>query len=49
MKIAFFTTGMTRGGAERVIATVANRLVEMGHDALVIMLKGKESIGLMTA
>lgn len=43
MKIAFFTTGMTRGGAERVIATVANRLVEMGHDALVIMLKGKES------
>ena len=43
MRIAFFTTGMTRGGAERVIATVSNRLVNMGHEVLIIMLKGKES------
>lgn len=43
MKIAFFTTGMTRGGAERVISTLCNHLVEIGHDATIIMLKGRES------
>lgn len=43
MKIAFFTTGMTRGGAERVIAMVSNRLVEMAHEVLIITLKGTES------
>lgn len=43
MKIAFFTTGMTRGGAERVIATLSNRLVEMGHDVVIVMLKGVRS------
>ena len=43
MRIAFFTTGMTRGGAERVIATLSNQLVQMGHEALIIMLKGQKS------
>lgn len=43
MKIAFFTTGMTRGGAERVIATLSNRLVEMDHDVIIVMLKGAKS------
>ncbi len=43
MKIAFFTTGMTRGGAERVIATVANRLSELGHEVSIIILKGDKS------
>lgn len=43
MRIAFFTTGMTRGGAERVIATLSNHLVKSGHEASIIMLKGEVS------
>lgn len=43
MKVVFFTTGMTKGGAERVIATISNRLVEMGHDVVIVILKGTES------
>lgn len=43
MKVVFFTTGMTRGGAERVIATIANRLVDIGHEVVIVILKGHES------
>jgi glycosyltransferase involved in cell wall biosynthesis len=42
-KVMFFTTGMTRGGAERVIATLANGLHERGVSVVVVMLKGRES------
>lgn len=42
-KVVFFTTGMTAGGAERVIATLANALVDRGFDVLIAMVKGEES------
>jgi glycosyltransferase involved in cell wall biosynthesis len=42
-KVLFFTTGMTRGGAERVLATLANGLHERGVSVVVVMLKGRES------
>lgn len=40
MRILFFTTGMTKGGAERVIATLANELVLQGHKVGIVCLKG---------
>lgn len=43
MKIMFFTTGMTRGGAERVIATLSNHFVALGHSVDIIMVKGNSS------
>ncbi|WP_313811134.1 glycosyltransferase [Glutamicibacter sp.] len=42
-KILFFTTGMTVGGAERVIATLADRLHSRGYQIVITMLKGEES------
>lgn len=42
-KILFFTTGMTAGGAERVIATLAGALRLQGHEVAIAMLKGEES------
>lgn len=42
-KILFFTTGMSAGGAERVIATLANALDERGYEVVIVMLKGTES------
>jgi len=42
-KIMFFTTGMTAGGAERVIATLANALDARGFDVVIAMIKGQES------
>lgn len=43
MRCLFFTSGMTRGGAERVIATISNCLVEAGHSVAIAMLKGTVS------
>lgn len=43
MHVAFFTTGMTRGGAERVISTVANCLSSKGIEVSIVMLKGNRS------
>lgn len=42
-KVIFFTTGMTAGGAERVIATLANALASRGCDVVIAMVKGEES------
>lgn len=42
-KIVFFTTGMTAGGAERVVATLANALAGRGFDVLIAMVKGEGS------
>lgn len=41
MRIAFFTTGMTRGGAERVIATLSNHFAKNGHEVSIVILKGE--------
>lgn len=43
MKILFFTSGMTSGGAERVIATLSNALAARGHRVVIAMLKGHSS------
>lgn len=43
MKCLFFTSGMTRGGAEHVIATLSNRMVVMGHSVSILMIKGHGS------
>lgn len=42
-KIVFLTSGMTAGGAERVVATLSNALAERGVDVIVAMLKGRQS------
>lgn len=42
-KVIFFTTGMTAGGAERVIATLANALDARGIDVVIAMVKGEVS------
>lgn len=42
-KVVFFTTGMTAGGAERVIATLANALDAHGFDVMIAMVKGEGS------
>lgn len=42
-KVVFFTTGMTAGGAERVIATLANALIERGFEVVIAMVKGDHS------
>lgn len=39
-KVVFFTTGMTAGGAERVIATLANALDARGFEVLIATVKG---------
>lgn len=39
MKITFVTIEMGGGGAERVIATFANRLVELGHEVSIVTLR----------
>lgn len=43
MKVLFFTTGMTAGGAERVIATLANEFKSLGHGISIGMIKGEDS------
>lgn len=43
LKIVFFITGMSAGGAERVVATLANALVARGLSVTVAILKGRES------
>lgn len=43
MKCLFFTSGMTRGGAEHVIATLSNYMVATGHSVTILMIKGKDS------
>lgn len=43
MRVLFFTTGMTAGGAERVIATLANEFAAGGHDVCVTFIKGDHS------
>ncbi|MCH8571900.1 glycosyltransferase [Nesterenkonia sp. AY15] len=42
-KVVFFTTGMTAGGAERVVATLANALDSRGFEVVIAMVKGEES------
>lgn len=42
-RIVLFTTGMTAGGAERVIATLANALASRGFDIVIAMVKGDRS------
>lgn len=42
-RVVFFTTGMSAGGAERVIATLANALVGRDFDVVIAMAKGTES------
>lgn len=42
-KVIFFTTGMTAGGAERVIATLANALHAHDFDVVIAMVKGDYS------
>lgn len=43
MRVLFFTTGMTAGGSERVVATLANHLTAQGHRANIAMIKGEQS------
>lgn len=42
-KVVFFTTGMTAGGAERIIATLSNALVGHGFEVVIAMIKGDRS------
>jgi len=42
-KMLFFNTGMTTGGAERVIATIANEFSDLGTEVVIAVLKGDES------
>ena len=44
MKIIFVTSALHGGGAERVIATLANRFVAMGDDVTVLMTAGDECV-----
>lgn len=43
MKIIFVISAMNGGGAERVIATLANRFVKLGDEVTVLMVAGDES------
>lgn len=42
-KMVFFITGMNLGGAERVIATLANKYVDMGNEVHLVTLKEAKS------
>ncbi len=43
MRCLFFITGMTMGGAERVMATIANEFVERGHEVTILTPKNTDS------
>lgn len=44
MKIIFVISAMNGGGAERVLATLANRYVRQGDEVTILMVAGNESI-----
>ena len=44
MKALFVTAGMDGGGTERVIAVLANYMVQHGHDVTILMTVGEESV-----
>lgn len=44
MKIIFVTSALHGGGAERVIATLANRFAAMGDDVTILMTAGDECV-----
>lgn len=41
MKIAFFISGLGMGGAEKVVTSIADLLVEKGNEVLIVYLTGK--------
>lgn len=41
--VLFFISGMSAGGAERVVATLSNHLVNLGIRVTILMLKGEKS------
>ncbi len=42
MKICFITSNLTGGGAERVIANLSNKMVELGHEVTILLTASKE-------
>ncbi len=42
MKICFITSNLTGGGAERVIANLSNRMVQLGHEVTILLTASKE-------
>jgi len=44
MKIIFIVSAMNGGGAERVVATLANRYIEYGDDVTILMTAGNASV-----
>ena len=43
MKVIFVISAMNGGGAERVLATLANRYVQQGDEVTILMVAGDES------
>ena len=44
MKILYVITGLTLGGAEKVVCTLADEMAKKGHEVKIAFLKGRVEV-----